>query len=398
MDSDFERSEQIEEAAVRWFVRQQGEAWTDADQAELDAWLAAATAHRIHYIRVTTAWNHAARLKALGAGVPSGVIPPRGSWGDTRFPMGVPAETEPPMPASGLSDVEERSSDRLDNAAAGTLAAASTGTFKPRRWFNWSFAAAAVLILLAAGVYLLNAGWFGGTHYSTPVGGMENVLLADGSNVTLDTDTRIRVSLTENERRIQLERGEAFFEVAKDELRPFIVYAGDKRVVAVGTKFAVRRDDDDIRVIVTEGRVKLAVADVPAEGDRPDAPETPAPSNAISTAGSWVPPSTFLDAGAIARTAKSEVLVRTAAASEAEKLLSWRRGYVSFDNIPLADAVAEFNRYITRKIFIEDPGIAAIRVGGNFRSTNTGAFLDLLQSGFPIAVEHENDRVILKER
>jgi transmembrane sensor len=91
-------------------------------------------------------------------------------------------------------------------------------------------------------------------------------------------------------------------------------------------------------------------------------------------------------------------LVRPDAGAEIEKLLSWRRGYVYFDNVPLADAVAEFNRYNRRKILIEDPEIAALRVGGNFRSTNIDAFLDLMQSGFPIAVDDDGDRIVLKGR
>jgi transmembrane sensor len=356
MERDALKSDRVEEAAIRWFVRQQSDTWTEGDQAELDTWLAAATAHRIQYIRVGTAWNQTARLKALGAGVPAGVIPPRDAWGDTRFSTGIAAEGRSPQ--------------------------TSSAAVRPARKVGRVALAASVLIALAAGLYSLDAGWSGGAQFSTPVGGIENVPLADGSKVTLNTDTRIRVSLTEKERRIQLERGEAFFEVAKDPQRPFIVYAGDKRVIAVGTKFSVRREDEDIRVVVTEGRVNLAVADMPATPDGADAPDAP----------------TFLDAGAVARTARSGLLVQPGSASEAEKLLSWRRGYVSFDNVPLAEAVAEFNRYNTRKIHIEDPAIAAIRVGGNFRADNTDAFLDLLERGFPIAVRQENDAVILRSR
>lgn len=354
MEPDALKSDRVEDAAIRWFVRQQSDAWTDADQAELDAWLAAATAHRIQYIRASTAWSESARLKALGAGIPAGVVPPRGAWGDTRYSRGKAATDtrSPEIPAAAT-----KSSSRA-----------------------WGVAlAASVLVALAVGFYSVDAGRFSGAQFSTPVGGIENVPLADGSKITLNTDTRVRVAFTSKERRIQLEQGEAFFEVAKDPQRPFIVYAGDQRVVAVGTKFSVRRDDEDVQVVVTEGRVNLAAADMPDSGDTPEAP-------------------TLLDAGAIARTASSGLIVRPGAATEAEKLLSWRRGYVSFDNMPLAEAVAEFNRYNTRKIHIEDPAIAAIRVGGNFRSDNTEAFLDLLERGFPIAIRQESDKVVLRSR
>ncbi|MEJ1961315.1 MAG: FecR domain-containing protein [Gammaproteobacteria bacterium] len=73
--------------------------------------------------------------------------------------------------------------------------------------------------------------------------------MRDGSAITLNTDSQLRVALTEAERRVDLKQGEAFFEVAKDSTRPFVVEAGRKRVVAVGTKFSVRRDGDFVEVV-----------------------------------------------------------------------------------------------------------------------------------------------------
>lgn len=346
-------SETIEETATRWFAKRASGTWTEADQTEFDAWLEAATAHRIQYLRVEAAWNHAARLKALGAGVAAGTIPARGAWGDARF-----------------SDGLGRHSGGEDRSPAPRR--------KGRVFTRFAVATAAALVLFAVGIYVYIGHFNAGDHYMTPVGGIDTVALNDGSHVTLNTDTSIRVSLGEHERRIRLDKGEAFFEVAPDKTRPFIVYAGEKRVMAVGTKFSVRRDHDDVQVVVTEGRVNL--------------------ERATSGAGVAVPPATFLDAGAIARTQESEVLVRPDAAQEAEKLLSWRGGYVNFEDMALADAVAEFNRYNERKIFIQDPAIAALRLSGRFRANNTDAFLWLIQSGFPITVEQRADKVVLKAR
>ena len=81
-----------------------------------------------------------------------------------------------------------------------------------------------------------------------------------------------------------------------------------------------------------------------------------------------------------------------------EQLLSWRTGYIVFRDTPLADAVADFNRYNVHKIIIQDPAIAAIHIGGNFRSNDADAFLWLLQSGFPIKVERRSDLIILTKR
>jgi transmembrane sensor len=369
MDSQASDSGRIEAAAARWLARQHSDAWTDADQAQFETWLDAAPAHRIQYLRIVTAWDQSARMKALGAGVTPGTIPPRGAWGDQRFLGGSTAQVEV-----------------FDDAAA-----------RPTRHYrqHWRFAMAA-LVAVALGVYMLAfEPWFAADRYATALGDLEDVSLGDGSKVTLNTDTSIRVSFSDQERTIKLEKGEAFFDVAKDTTRPFVVYAGNKRVMAVGTRFSVRRDRDDIQVVVAEGRVNLAAsAEQLLVASRPTRGTHELPRND----GRGPMPATFLDAGAIARTSNADVLVRPDAGAEIERLLSWRRGYVYFDNVPLADAVAEFNRYNTRKIFIEDPQIAALRVGGNFRSSNIDAFLDLMQSGFPIAVEDDGDRIVLKAR
>jgi len=382
MDSDIPKSEPVEEAAVRWFMCQQSGAWNDADQARLDAWLDASVAHRIQYLRIKNAWEKSDCMKALGAGVAPGEIPPRDSWGDRRY-----------LRSSGSSEARPRSARRDESSAfpdrgggaehADRDVPADVGerrTSVKRRSGVQVFSAAAALVLLAFAIYIIY-GLLPGTQYSTAIGGIQNVALADGSRITLNTNTHIRVILSDQERQIRLDSGEAFFEVAKDNKRPFVVYVDDKRVMAVGTKFAVRRNDSDVQVVVTEGRVKLATVPIHS-----------------AEAGGPPPAVAFLDAGTIARTSHSEVLVRPGAQSEAEKLLTWRIGYVSFDNVPLAEAVAEFNRYNVRQIVIDDPAIAAVLIGGNFRSNNTEAFLDLLQSGFPISVEQRDDQVILKSR
>ena len=395
MDNEAPNSEQIEEAAVRWFARQQSGAWTNADQVEFDTWLQASTAHRIQYIRVTSAWEHSARMKALGAGVAPGVIPPRGSWGNGRFFRGASPRSDSSLDTEAVAEDEQS----CDIGATADLDPPSVPVSPPRiRRVGrvGLFTAAAALVAVAVGIATFQLGLFSSTRYSTPVGGMDDVTLADGSHVTLNTDTRIRVSLTDGERRIQLERGEAFFEVAKDKSRPFVVYAGDKRVMAVGTKFSVRREANDVQVVVLEGRVNLLAS----------AEQALIATNSLAGtltqagpgAGTAIPPPTSLDAGAIARTSNSEVLVRPDAVAEAEKLLSWRRGYLYFDNMSLADAVAEFNRYNTRQIVIADPSIADLRIGGNFRANNIDAFLDLMQNGFPIAVEQAGSSVVMKAR
>jgi hypothetical protein len=140
-------------------------------------------------------------------------------------------------------------------------------------------------------------------------------------------------------------------------------------------ELSVRRSAADVQVLVTEGRVQLTSS----LANPSDHPMT-------------------LDAGTLARTANAEVLVQPASGADTEQLLSWRTGFVIFRDTPLAEAVAEFNRYRVRPLIIADPTLAAMRIGGKFRTDNVDAFLALLQRGFPVSVEEAPDTVILKRR
>jgi transmembrane sensor len=194
--------------------------------------------------------------------------------------------------------------------------------------------------------------------------------------MTLNSGTQVRVAIEARTRRIDLEQGEAFFVVAQDASRPFTIRAADKQVVALGTALSVRLTRKaDVQVIVTNGRVQL----------RPSA------SNSAD-------PGTLLQAGNIARTTDDSVIVQTVSPEETQRLVSWKDGFMIFRNTPLSDAVAEFNRYSTRKLIIADPSIAGIRIGGKFRCNNLEAFVALLQSGFPIAVEESGERILLRRK
>jgi transmembrane sensor len=342
-------SVEIETAAAAWFAKRESGNWSAADEAQLQAWLESSTARRVAFIRIITAWERSGRLSALGAGVPPGAIPPRDVW---RF-----------APVLNVKDAVGSTSDSPERAGS------------PRfRSLRLPAIAALFLIAIAGGT-----AWYVLTErahsYRTQIGAITTVPLADGSQLTLNTDSLIRIDLDSSSRRIILDRGEVFFDVSKDAARPFIVEVADKRVIAVGTQFSVRRDHDDIRVLVTEGRVRIerrGVAQSSAE--------------------------TQIAAGSEARTEKTAVFIDRPEPTQVEQLLSWRTGYLLFRDTPLSDAVADFNRYSTRKIVIDDPAIAGIRIGGNFRSGDSDAFIWLLQNGFPINVEQRSDRIILTKR
>lgn len=343
----------IEARAAAWLARRDRGDWTDARQARLDAWLAAATAHRVAFLRLQAAWQESGRLQALGAGQRDGQVPERGRWQGLGGRVVAPA-------ASAAPDLRG-------------LRFAPRPRARPRR--RWPAALAAAVL----GVAVLSLLWRHAvepvpTAYASVTGQLRPVALADGSQATLSSDSRIAVALSRAQRRIDLQRGEAFFAVSKDPARPFVVDSGARRVVAVGTRFAVRREADALRVVVTEGTVRLESAGAPQA------------------------PPLLLHAGSIAQAGPHGVLVRRVALTEAERVLDWRSGYLSFDDTPLQAAVAEFNRYNTVKLQVADAGAAALRVGGNVRWSNVDAFVRLLEQGFPIRAERRGDTVLLHSR
>jgi transmembrane sensor len=353
----------IEDTAAAWFARRESGDWSATEQAQLEAWLEASTAHRIAYIRIASTWERSGRLSALGAGVPPGAIPARESW---NFPPSTNAPTF--ANSSGLSEI----------SAASERKSASIGpdpTWARARWSRrLPVAAALLLIAITAGSV-----WFvsskGASSYRTSIGALATIPLADGSKVTLNTDSQIDVALDKAGRYVELKRGEAFFDVSKDPKRPFVVETANTRVVAVGTRFSVRRDEDDMRVYVEEGRVQIKRLGIAAEGAEIQLP-----------------------AGSEARTAKNSLLVDQPTPAQVEQLLSWRTGYLRFRDTALADAILEFNRYSLHKMVIEDPAIADIHIGGNFRTDDAQGFIDLLQSGFPVHVERRGELIILTKR
>ncbi|HJP98011.1 MAG TPA: FecR domain-containing protein [Rhodanobacteraceae bacterium] len=339
----------IERTAAAWLARHDSGRWSPIEQAALDAWLAEDTAHRVAYLRLQAAWREAGRLKALGAGADSGRVPAPGEWFRSPY-FHSPALRE------------QRHAHRARRRT---------------RFSAWPAAIAAgmLVVALACGLW-----WWQGFDqvqrgaWHTALGDRLVVHLADGSTATLASESALGVALTRRERDLDLVRGEAFFEVAKDPGRPFVVHAGAYQVIAVGTRFDVRRDDRGMRVVVTRGVVRLQSTDDPVLSP------------------------TELPAGSIARVTDGHVTVQHVPLGQVVQYLSWRDGYVVFHGTPLADAVREFNRYNARKIVIVDPSLDELKVGGNFRLDNSDAFVRLVQEVFPVRAEGRGDRIVLSRR
>lgn len=375
---------QIEGQAAQWLAKRDSGEWSESDEAAFNVWLEQSTLHVVAFVRLEAAWTEAKRLKALSAGVRPGTVPSPEAWQLTPFfDKAASSDTTTSVPASessGLSNHEHECQSITPKRPTlePFFRGPQTPTPAPSTLKRWGLAASILLVIGASFGYY---NWPFGATYRTPVGGTASVPMSDGSKVTLNTDSKIRLAVTETERRVELERGEAFFEVAKDPDRPFVVAAGDKRVIAVGTQFSVRRDGDDVRVFITEGTVRI-------EEDE---------TEPTARQGSHDDKLLTLSAGSIARASDAGVLVQETTLLEIESYLSWRTGHLIFRDTALADAIAEFNRYNTRKIVIEDPAVAAIRVSGKFRSTQFEAFVRLMEEGFPVRARRVGDEIVLTD-
>lgn len=247
--------------------------------------------------------------------------------------------------------------------------------------------ACAVLVAGGGGAWLQL--WRDAGVYATGVGEQEQVLLGDGTRMSLNTDTRVRVSIGSSERAVAVQAGEALFEVAKDPARPFVVRVAGSEVVAVGTVFSVKlggngaRADDALAVTLIQGQVTVR----PALGSR---------RNGVAPAGPLA-----MQAGERMR------LVKAAGGSNApateqvdrpriEQVTAWTRNQAIFDNASLADAVAEMNRYNrTPIVLVGDAALAELRVSGLYRTGDSAGFARAVAALHGLVVREDGGRLEL---
>ncbi|MEC3909159.1 FecR domain-containing protein [Sphingobium sp. CR2-8] len=196
-------------------------------------------------------------------------------------------------------------------------------------------------------------------QFQTAVGQKLTLALGDGSRVTLNTASRIRVAYTASERRVMLDAGQAWFEVAKQKDRPFLVFAGGQRVEAHGTAFDVRIKQDETEIMLAEGKVSVR----------------PARSTSEAVDIAMVPRQLLIvgPAGATLRPVKNPA-----------DWAGWREGIIRFDNLPLSQAVAEMNRYSEMQLVLADDKTAQIKVSGAFHTGSFQAFTEALAIGFHV--------------
>lgn len=308
----------IEEIAADWAQRRHFWNWTEQNQVELDAWLAQSLAHRVAFMRLDATLQRGKRLIALKT---------------------------PPTP-----DPTDR---RIGRARVGIAAALVS-----------------LVIVGAAALYALRG--VPTENFATAVGERETVTLADGSQIDLNTDTQLRVDARADRPKVWLDRGEAYFRVKHDKVRPLVVIAGNQRIIDLGTEFLVRRDQDRFQIAVAQGRVSYEASKA-VVGSRP----------LMLTEGDFL----TADGRTVSLAKKSP--------HELTNALGWRRGVIVFDGTTLADAVVEFNRYNKKKLVIANVAASRLTIDGTFSSDSLEGFSDVVRHVLQLRVEDRGDTVVI---
>jgi len=257
------------------------------------------------------------------------------------------------------------------------------------RWIAGGLAAAAAVALACVGVWQMLAPR---PTAETEIGGFRELRLADGSVVQLNTDSAVRTRFTAEERRIELLRGEAFFDVAPNPARPFIVSAGGVAVRAVGTAFNVRLRETAVEVLVTEGKVQ--VNDSLKGGSLLGTDVAGAPSLLVQGEMAVIPASAVAEVQDAAKS--TPAVVALVAPVEVQRALAWQERRLEFEARPLGEVVAEFNRYNRTKLIIADPRLGAQKFSGSFRAEGYEPFVRLLEQNFGVAAAREGDDIVLR--
>jgi transmembrane sensor len=240
----------------------------------------------------------------------------------------------------------------------------ATRSRRPRR--GWAIAAAIAGLALAIAL-LLPA--MRGQVMETNRGERREVVLADGSVVQIDPESRLRVRFEEHTRRVVLDAGRALFHVAKNPARPFLVEADATTVRAVGTAFAVERKAQGVIVTVSEGKVAIESRGA-------------APQPAFLTANEQV---TVSSRGSAAPVRKVD----------STRALAWAEGRLNFENTPIREVVAQFNRYNSIQLHVEDEALARRPISGVFNAANPESFIAFIEATTAVRVERESDGTIV---
>ncbi|MEL6367651.1 MAG: FecR domain-containing protein [Pseudomonadota bacterium] len=250
----------------------------------------------------------------------------------------------------------------------------------PRKRARWGMGAlaASALIAVALAATVLAPSPAAPERVETAVGEQRSITLADGSLLTLNTQSAAEVLIDGDTRAVELIQGEALFDVQRDPERPFTVTVGDTLITVVGTQFNVRRESDVVVVTVVEGQVSVN-------------------SNAASTVVADSAPALLgrgqqasVSAGVVASIEQTDNLQDTTA---------WTERRLVFRNDTLSDVVREFNRYNRDTFELAGPTISGERVSGVFKSSDTQSLIGVIEVSFDVEIERlPSGTVVIRQK
>jgi transmembrane sensor len=215
---------------------------------------------------------------------------------------------------------------------------------------------------------------------ATDVGEQRTVSLKDGTQLTLNTSTRVTVQFDKHQRRVELSSGEALFDVAQHAQWPFLVVAGDREIKALGTTFVVRRDRRQISVTLMDGKVSVSESSGTSALGAFQQGSTGAPHGEVVLS-----PGQRLTFGEKANPRLDEPSI--------EKVTAWRRGKVVFEGARLAEAISEMNRYSTQRLSVEDSRAADVRISGVFKYGDSLRFANAVAATYRLKVIEAEEEI-----
>jgi len=338
----------LEEKALHWHVRLHGGDATEADWLDFTSWLEAEPAHNDAYDLVALAWDAADGLAEMD---------------------------NVPVAANDSDEIPSQA----DNVVAFPLHRLRKAVIAKPFTFGGGFGAAiaATLLVLMAPVFLGSNGSIDPTLYATGIGEQRTVTLADGSTVVLNTDTSIAVTMDKNARRVELKKGEAYFNVHHEKARSFTVAANSLRVTDIGTRFDVRMDADRTLVSVTEGIVEVAPLD-----HKNDVIDDPAGTLRLVEGQQ-----------AIHQVDTAEINVQQ---FDPTQITTWQQGYLVFENDDLGSVVAELNRYFPTPLSLAQDDLAGLHFSGILQITDQKRAVRDLTALLSLRADETQSGIILR--
>jgi transmembrane sensor len=328
------------QGAAYWLATLSDESCSDAERQQFSQWLRASTRNVEEFLRLSTLTRTASRHGGL--------------WPDRS----VEALIAEARASSNVAALEHRR--------------AGSDVTRMRRALPWLMAASIALVVIGGAFITSSAPWKSWfvPAYQTAVGEQRSIALEDGSVVELNTHSRLRTRFSGTLRAVELVEGEAIFRVAKDAQRPFRVRSGSTDIVAVGTVFNVNAHDARTIVTVLEGRVRV--------------------DNSQPTAAPIV-----LSVGEQLIIAPARPAVRLSL-PDTERVTSWTRRQLIFEETSIADAAAEFARYSPRQIRVVDAAIAARKVTAVFDATDPASLIEFLRKDETVAIVTDGDGWVVR--